>query len=707
MKNNFLLLFIVFLIILTHFLILIDMRWQLPDSQIQKNQLIQGVIDSVPEKKFHGLQFVFKTQVINNDKVTTKILLSWYSRPAILHIGQHWQLQVKLKPPIGSQNPGGFDYAQFLTSHGITATGYVVGYAQNILLGDSVFSVLQLFREHIQTTISHSIHSQTLAAFISALCVGLRAGLTEANWQVLQKTGTNHLVAIAGLHIGFVAALFYFLINKCYRLFPKLLLLMPAQRVAEIAALLSAIGYSALSGFAIPAQRASIMLFFLLIGNIFYKKISIVRRLFFAASMILVLNPYAVIDSSFWLSFLSLFFLSLIITGRLQSENHIKSWIKMQGAILVGLLPVMLLFFQQISLVAFFANAIAIPWVGFIILPTVIVAMILYLFHFFLLSQKIFWLSGKLLLPLWQFLTYLSQLSFASWYHAISNPWVLVSGLIGATYCLAPKKLPAKWLGCCGLLPVFFFHVAHPKEGDFWATVIDVGQGLSVLVQTKNHVLLYDTGAHFPGGFDFGESVVAPYLRYRDIHTINRLEISHGDNDHSGGADAIVKDFTVNAIFTSAPKLVNHFHAQYCAQGQSWIWDHVYFKTLSPVSNSPYADNNSSCVIQISAHGGTLLLTGDIEKLTEYELVNEYGAQLHSMILLSPHHGSRTSSSDLFLKAVSPHYAIISAGKFNRYHLPAKSTLLRYQQNHIKVYNTADSGAVMVYVEKLSVISYQ
>ena len=391
--------------------------------------------------------------------------------------------------------------------------------------------------------------------------------------------------------------------------------------------------------------------------------------------------------------------------GRLQSENHMKSWIKMQWAMLIGLLPVMLLFFQQISLIAFLANAIAIPWIGFVVLPMALLSVMFYLFDFHFLSQHLFCLTGKLLLPLWQILKWASHFSFASWHHAISNPFVLTLGIMGAIYLLSPRKLPAKWLGCFGLLPLFFYQTPTPKLGDYWVTVIDVGQGLSVLVQTAHHVMLYDTGAHFPEGFDFGESVVAPYLRYRGIHIINRLEISHGDNDHSGGADAIVRDFTVQSIFTSAPQLITHLHAQYCVAGQSWVWDNVHFITLNPGPRSVYQDNNSSCVIQISGRGGKMLLTGDIEKLMEYELVYQYGTQLQSAVLLVPHHGSHTSSSHAFLNAVSPQYAIISAGELNRYHLPSHIVLSRYQQNRVKVYNTANLGAIMIkFGDRISVI---
>ncbi|MCX7120954.1 MAG: DNA internalization-related competence protein ComEC/Rec2 [Gammaproteobacteria bacterium] len=709
MKKNLPLLLIVFLLASLHFIFIKINQWQLPKPEFQKPVLIQGEITSVPIKKFHGLQFKFHVNYFQHKKINTVMLISWYSYPKKLQIGQHWQLNVTLKPPIGSHNPGGFDYQQFLLSKGIAATGYVNAKSRyNKLLGNNKLYALSVFREKIHGEIKKSIQDKTLAAFISALCVGLRDGLTESDWQVFQKTGTNHLVAIAGLHIGFVAALFYFMINKLWRLSSRLLLFVPATRAAEIAALAGALLYSALSGFAVPAQRASIMLFFLMMGNIFCRRISIGRRLFFAASIIIILNPFNLMDASFCLSFMSIGFLTWIMAGRLQSEKHIKSWVKMQGAILIGLLPIMLLFFQQASIIAFFTNAVAIPWIGFVILPVSLFSVLLYFFNLHLLSQKLFFLSGKLLLPLWKFLTWSSYLSFASWHHAINKPFVLIAGIIGALYLLVPQKLPAKWIGCFGLLPLFFYQPPVPKVGNYWVTVIDVGQGLSVLVQTAHHVMLYDTGAHFPGGFDFGESVVAPYLRYRGIRTIDRLEISHGDNDHSGGADAIVKDFTVKTIFTSAPKLIAHFNADYCAAGQSWVWDNVYFSTLSPAPNASYADNNSSCVIQISSRGGKMLLTGDIEKLTEYELVYQYGAQLQSAVLLSPHHGSRTSSSNAFLKAILPRYAIISAGELNRYHLPSAAVLLRYQQNHIKVYNTAVFGAIIIKVGgRVSVIADQ
>lgn len=693
----------VFLLISLHFIFIKINQWQLPTVFLKQPVLIQGVIDSIPEKKFHGYRFQFHVQLFNHQKISTHFLIAWYQQHEELKelkVGQRWTLVVKLKPPIGLHNPGGFDYEKFLLSRGITATGYVVaGDDHNQLQGEDRAYFLAIFRQKIEKQIMGAVRDPTLSAFVSALCVGIRDGLTESDWQVFQKTGTNHLVAIAGLHIGFVATAAYAVMYCVWRLFPRLLLIVPAIRAAETASLIAALIYSVLSGFAIPAQRACIMLTCFILARLFYYRVSSIKRLCFAACVILFLNPYDIMDVSFWLSFTSIAMLLWVMSGRLRAPSHWMSWGRMQGAIIIGLLPLMLFFFQQASVIAFFTNLIAIPWIGFLILPMALMATLLFTFKLSYLSQRLFWLTGKLLLPLWKFLQFSSKLSCASWCHAIGNDWVLIIGLIGCLYLLSPRGLPLRWIGCFGLLPLFFYYPAHPKMGDYRVTIIDVGQGLSVLVQTAHHVMLYDAGAHIPGGLDFGKSVVAPYLRQQGVSHIDRLEISHGDNDHSGGADAIVKNFRVKTIVTSAPKLIAHFssfHATPCFAGQTWEWDGVRFATLNPVFHAPYEDNNSSCVIKVSGEGGSVLLTGDIEAFTELSMLERYGQQLQSTVLLVPHHGSRTSSSDAFVTAVSPRYAVISVGKYNRYHLPAQSVISRYLQHHITMYSTANSGAIII-----------
>jgi len=641
---------IISLLILLHFIFIKTHQFQLPKTLIQKKVHIEGVIDSIPQHKFHGLRFQFHERSIQHQKISTHFLISWYAYTPKLQIGQRWELTVTLKPPIGTHNPGGFDYEEYLLSHGITATGYVVTRkAHNKLLGDDHSYFLAVFRQKVEKQIDDSIHDPTRAAFISALCVGLRDGLSQSDWQVFQKTGTNHLVAIAGLHIGFVFACIYFLTKHAWRLSSRLLLIIPASRAAEIISLIGAVSYAALSGFAIPAQRASIMLCCFMIAQLFYRKISIGRRLFFSAGVILILNPFDLVDASFWLSFTSIAILAWATRSRLRSPSHLKSWGKMQLAIVVGLLPLMLFYFQQMSLIAFFANAIAIPWVGFLILPLGLMATFLFLCHAHLWSHDLFWLSGKLLLPLWEFLKYISHYSFASWQHAISNKWILIAGMIGSIFLLAPRGLSARFMGCFGLLPLFFYHPAHPAKGDYRVTVIDVGQGLAVLVQTAHHTLLYKSIDKNRGERKFHQSIVSSYLHTLDISAVN----------------LVIQNFKVNQ--------------------PSWNWDGVHFKVFDHTS-----------IIRISNAAGSLLLTSSIQKSTESSLVKKYGDQLQSTVLLVPNEGSVKAYEKSFIDAVSPMTAIISAGEYNRYHWPAKSVLSRYLQRGIKVYNTACNGAITI-----------
>lgn len=691
--------FFIFIILLPlmHFVWLKYNQWHLPSKFIQKKVCVNGVISSIPLKKFHGVQFVFSTKKVNHQNINTHFLISWYQYPPLLQVGQRWRLTVKLKPPVGVNNPGGFNYKDFLMHQGIAATGYVITHGvQNKKLGLSGLFFIDRLREEIQKEINTTVPNPTIAAFVSALSVGLRNGLDASDWQVFQKTGTNHLIAIAGLHIGFVFAAIYFLFDRVIRFFPRVLLCMPATHFASVTAFSVAFFYALLSGFALPAQRAILMLMMFVFSSLFYRNIPMFYRWALTALVVLGCFPFDIFDAGFWLSFGTVGFLILVMSSRLQAPSHVASWVRMQLTIMLGLMPLMCWYFQQISFVSFFANSVAIPLVGLLVLPLCFLASSLYVLHINYLSKVLFSLSGKCLYALWCWLMFVSHVSFSVWHHGLPTVKVLLIGVVAVLLLLSPSRFPAKWFGCFGLVPLFFYYPSSPSFGNFKATVIDVGQGLSVLIQTKNHVMLYDTGAHFPGGFDFGDSVVTPYLRRQGISTIDRLEISHGDNDHSGGASAIIQNFQVNQVVTSAPKLVRQLHGFYCVRGQQWRWDGVRFKTLAPFLAHPYEDNNSSCVIKVSGEYGQLLLTGDIQHQSESGLVGELGAQLHSTILIVPHHGSRTSSSDAFLTAVDPKYAVISAGKYNRYHLPAQSVLERYQDRHIILYNTAETGAVRI-----------
>lgn len=448
---------ILFILIFLHTIFIKINQWKLPKSLAHKTISIQGVISSIPEKKYYGDHFQFDTQIINQKIIHTKLLINWYHWPPKLMAGQKWTLRVRLQLPKNFHHKNGFDYAKYLLSQGIAATGYVVLYHnQNYLLGNNKYYFLDHFRENVKKQIASAIKNPTTAAFISALSVGLRDGLTESDWQVFQKTGTNHLIAIAGLHIGFVFMTIYFFSLFFIKFFPKLLFIIPASQAAKIISVVGALSYAALSGFAIPAQRASIMLICFITGALCYRKIAIAKRLLFSALIILLINPLNFDSMSFWLSFSSIALLAWVMSARLRTSNHIISWGKMQATLTIGLLPLMLYFFQQTSLIAFVTNAVAIPWIGFFILPLSLIATILFSLHFYELSHHLFFLTGKCLFPLWQFLQYASRTTFAVWHHPIFNSLMLVITMMGCIFLLAPRGLPARFLGCFGLLPLFF-----------------------------------------------------------------------------------------------------------------------------------------------------------------------------------------------------------------------------------------------------------
>lgn len=451
MKNN-LILFSCFIFCAAVHFIFIYHR----DHEISRQEkvILRGTIDSVPEQKPHAMRFEFHVNQLNHHKISSEFLMTWYGHPPQLSAGQRWQLQARVKASRDAPHFKHFNYALYLLAQGIAATGVIINHHYHYL-GENHDYFLTMIRERIEKNILSIVHDPTSAAWVSALCVGLRDGLTPADWQVLQKTGTNHLVAIAGLHIGFVLSALYFLTKRVMQLFPRLMLRIPVSYAAQWVGLCGALGYAALSGFAIPAQRASLMLLCFLLSQLFCRRISAWRRWWLAFGIIVVINPYDLTQASFWLSFISIAVLIVVMSGRLQSASHWKSAIKMQLTIIIGLAPLMLWFFQQISLIALLTNALAIPYVGFVMLPLVLLATGFFLSHGYLMSKVLFSLSGKAAGVLWHGLVFFASWRFASWHHVIISPVILIVGMIGCVYVLMPRGFPAKWVGALGILPLF------------------------------------------------------------------------------------------------------------------------------------------------------------------------------------------------------------------------------------------------------------
>lgn len=676
--------------IFAHFVL----SWTLSSAIENKPVVVIGVVSSLPKNEGDAFHFQFTTSSINHQLQKTVLQLAWYGAQTVpLRVGDQWQLLVKLKRPHGLMNPGGFDYDKWLFSHEIRATGYVINSPQTVFIQSKNRShLIDRIRENLQIKIKQTLNGQPTAGLIEALVTGSQNDITPEQWKTMQATGTNHLMAIAGLHIGFMSGFSFILMNLLWRRSGRLCLMVPAQQAATGAALISAIVYSGLAGFSLPTQRALIMLTVFLLGSLLRRQFSTWNAYLLALLFIVLWEPLSTMTISFWLSFAAVFLIIYGVSGRLKMHGIAWHWGRAQWVIAIGLIPFCVWLFEQASFVSLIANFIAVPAVGFIVLPLCAIGTIL-LLVFNLPGHWVLLIAAKAMIIIWWVLTWLAHFKNAIWLQVMPNNLVLSLSVIGVLLLLAPKGLPGKWLGIIFFLPLIFYPYPKPCAGEVWFTVLDVGQGLATVVQTKNHVLIYDTGPNV-GGFDAGQRVDLPFLYSQGIRKVDLMMISHGDNDHIGGAFTIIKNISVKQVFTSVPQNLLKFHAKKCVAGQSWQWDGVKFTVLYPKATMPYQDNNSSCILRINNQHESILLTGDIEKSAEKNLIQNNAGQLSSTVLVAPHHGSVTSSSSAFIKAVQAKYVIFSTGYFNRYHFPSHMVIKRYQAAHTLMLNTATSGAI-------------
>ncbi|MGD9108665.1 MAG: DNA internalization-related competence protein ComEC/Rec2 [Gammaproteobacteria bacterium] len=664
----------------------VQLAHRLPAAQEGKVLSVVGKVISLPQTKQNFTSFVFQTS-------KRRLKLNWYNSQKTIHPGEVWHLHVKLKRPHGFMNPGGFDYEAYLFVKGISAIGYVVNDSTNKLVADAWYS--QLFnrlRQLLRSKIQYLFIDQSLMGFVLALVVGDRTSVTPSQWQILRHTGTNHLIAIAGLHVGLVAGFIFFLTSFLWRRIPWLTLRFSSQQAAAVFSLVAALFYSLLAGFSLQTERAFIMLLFLLGALLFKRRVVPWYSWSLALLTILILNPLNVINISFWMSFMTVAAIIYSTAGRVGQNKIWRKYGKIQLVIMVAVIPLSLLVFHEASLVSIIANVIAVPWFGFIIMPLCFAGAITLCINQYL-GFIFLWLALKNLQGLWMILQFLANLPHVILHFSMPHLWLFGFMLIAVILILAPRKFPAKYLSIIFLLPLLTYKFPVPKNNQVWFTLLDVGQGLASIVRTRHHILIYDTGPKFSEGFDAGSAVILPYLQYYGINKVDLLMVSHGDNDHIGGMQSILQNVKVDKILTSVPQKIGH-SAHYCYRGQHWNWDGVKFKVLSPLKSEKYSGNDSSCVLRITAGKQSILLTGDIQKLVEDRLLKSKN-NLAATILVAPHHGSRTSSSVKFVRAVHPKMVLYPTGYRNRFRFPSVIVRRRYQQAGAKDYNTAYTGAVL------------
>ncbi len=669
-----------------------------PELEGQDIEIV-GVVDSLVVSEDRRVRFdvSVRSAKLQNKVVTLprRIKLSWYQNAPELKLGDVWQLVVRLKKPRGFMTPGAFDYQQWLFTQKIGAQGYVRSHANNrkLAMNEGYFSAGNA-RQRIADEILLYANELNHEAIIAALSIGDRQSMSDEQWRVLLHTGTNHLMAISGLHIGFIAGVCFVVGRWFWRRSVVLVHFLPAQKAAAVFAIIGSVYYSFLAGFSIPTQRAMIMVIVVMLSYIQLKRRPPSVTLAIALFLVVLWDPLAVLSPSFWLSFFAVAILMYGLAGRLGGAGLWWKWGRAQWLLSVGLFPVLLFAFQQASIVSPFANIVAVPWVGLIVVPlSLLSSSVAALGMGF--SGFLFRLTDYSFEVIWYFLSVLADLPWAQWSYPEHPLWVSLMAVVGAMLLLAPRGLAIRALGFIWLLPLVLYQVDKPKEGELLFTLLDVGQGLSAVVQTQNHILVYDVGPKFSDNFDAGRAVVVPYLtRYLGVNGIDKLIIGHGDNDHIGGVSSVTSLLDVREIVTSVPEALLQFTPRVCMGGERWHWDGVDFEILHPDSQFQGSDNDLSCVLNVRTKTVSILITGDIEKRAERYLLARQMEKLDADILVVPHHGSLTSSGSAFIEAVSPSIALFAVGYRNRFGFPKADIVKRYQSRGIDFFDTATHGAI-------------
>ncbi|WP_343818283.1 DNA internalization-related competence protein ComEC/Rec2 [Colwellia asteriadis] len=692
--------------------------------------------------------------------------------------GQVIELTVKLKPAHGLANLGGFNYQMWLKSQNIAATGYVtapkkiVSQTYNTNPAAYQLSGNASFRQQLFTQYKSLLPEHQLSPLLLALGFGERSELTPEHWQLLQATGTGHLIAISGLHIGLVASSGFFMVMFIIRILPQRALLSLGansigfqQRNSRYLAVgfsvLLAFFYGYLAGFSLPTQRALVMLLLYWLSRLCFIKLSLIRWVLMTLFVLVMISPFSLFTASFWLSvyavviiFFTLWRFRYYLQGGHSFIRFVKGLVVIQLSLTLLILPVAAVFFQKVSTVALFANLLAVPWMSLFTIPLTLLSVVVMLIESFFavffvepvsyqFSKGLISLSTDSLAFLWQWLSYLADVNYSTINVSLTEQiLIILCGGLALWFMFFSRtgSRPRLFIYATLLVSVvcyrFLFtpllnkaEAAQHNQQPWQVIMFDVGQGLSLLLQRNQHAILYDTGAAYPSGFNMSEAVILPYLQYANISVLDKVILSHSDNDHAGGLLSLSQGVAIKQLVTNDAGIAEQFndaknnHTQAvvrepttvkkiasCHQGSSFSWQGLRFDILSPLASihNTKQSNDNSCVILISDGRVRVLLTGDISNKVEKQLLQQY-PKLNTQILVAPHHGSKTSSSQSFLQQLSPEISLVSAGFLNRWHMPVNEVVERYQDINSPLLNTAISGQIIVtiYKDDITVQSYR
>ena len=693
----------------------------LPAALEGQDLVLTGIVSDLPRVSLIGTRFVFEVETATHQgepvTVPRRLSLGWYrgvddgallAGPAAdLRAGQRWRLAVRLQQPHGLVNPHGFDLELWLFEQGIRAGGTVrsVPGATPQLLADDAGHAVDRLRQDLRDAVYRHLPDTASAGVLAALAVGDQAAIERDDWDLFRITGVAHLMSISGLHVTMFAWLVGGIVARLWRLSPRAMLAWPTPQAARWLGLAGAAAYALLAGWGVPAQRTVWMIAVVVLLRSLGLRWPLPGVLLAAALAVALADPWALLQPGFWLSFVAVGLLVGSEPAQLARPAATRTpaawrgrlWTAVRGGLrtqvvaTVGLAPLTLAFFQQVSLVGFVANLLAIPLVTLLITPLALLGLLL----------PPLWLpAGALVQGLTAVLQALASWPWAVWTAAAAPPWAVAAGLLGGLVAVLPLPWRLRGLALPLLLPLLWPPVERPRDGQFELIAADVGQGTAVLVRTHRHLLVYDAGPTYTPEADAADRVLLPLLRGRGERRIDLLMLSHRDSDHVGGAASLLRALPVSALSTSLavdhPLRAAGVPHRRCDAGGSWVWDGVQFEVLHP----PAADHDTSpqgnalsCVLRVRGAEASALLTGDIEAAQEAALVERAAGRLRADVLIVPHHGSRTSSTPAFIDAVQPRVAVVQAAYRSRFGHPAPAVEARYGDRGIPFVRSDTCGA--------------
>ena len=656
----------------------LSQRW--PAEIYPQAVLLRVEITGLPQRDEDG-RTRFTARAYTADGRGYTLLFQDFSRREWLP-GEVWQLRARVRAPLGARNPVGFDREGWALANGID--GLASAGSQRFRLPETRSGAAWSFNRMRLAASRNWRQADDYprgAALMAALAVGDGSGLPPQVWAAFRPLGINHLISISGLHISMVGVLAGWLFKQLLRLLPRL----PARpRVWQSAAGLAAAAfYTGLAGFEIPALRSLIMLTVFAAAWAWRGSLSGWQVWWAALSAVLLYQPASVLAPGFWLSFGLVAALMWVLAFRLPEHGR---WAALKqaaagqwAAMLLGALATVRLFG---TLPPFSApvNALAIPWFSWLLVPLALAASALPSDS---LRTAAAWLAEQTVALLLWLGERLPEYGFA----AAPLP-LFVLALGAALLWLLPRGLRLRPAALA--LLVMFFAYRPPPSGSLKAEIVDVGQGLAVLLQTPSHTLLFDTGTPTSG------QTLLPVLHAHGVRRIDTLVLSHHDNDHDGGYPELARQMPVRTLLAGQPQY--YPNARHCSGGTHWQTDGVWFEFLTPPKQPAQSDNQQSCILRVIAGEHALLIMGDSGNPEEMQLIERYGDKLHSQILVLGHHGSKSASSSLFLQYVAPHTAIASSGLGNRFRHPHPDTQQRLQRQNIRLLRTDTQGSLHLFL---------